>query len=220
MIQKGYITDGVVQKPNINYIELQICRIKGTEVLTGQPELQDLPKMENTKTCSYGATTLGPSENVTGLDFDWNTLPKDSHNGKEWKNSILNNHQTNLGTNADDTTHTQIPFGINLESGQKFQNDAQKRKSSAVGKEKEETSKLGEDKTKLFHQYTSDDKGKMIMNKHSLLESLFDSYHCIQQTLMSHIMSAKAEDEKDEVVDDLRYAFIELNNDANDIMLK
>ena len=28
MIQKGYITDGVVQKPNINYIELQICRIK------------------------------------------------------------------------------------------------------------------------------------------------------------------------------------------------
>lgn len=27
--------------------------------------------------------------------------------------------QTNLGTNADDTTHTQIPFGINLESGQK-----------------------------------------------------------------------------------------------------
>ena len=59
-----------------------------------------------------------------------------------------------------------------------------------------------------------------LQNKHSLFESLFDSYHCIQQTLMSHIMSAKAEDEKDEVVDDLRYAFIELNNDANDIMLK
>ena len=60
---------------------------------------------------------------------------------------------------------------------------------------------------------------KLLQDKYSLLESLLDSYHSIQSTLMSHIISAEKESNKDEKIEDIKFAFIELNNEANHFIL-
>ncbi|WOH11391.1 hypothetical protein DCAR_0830875 [Daucus carota subsp. sativus] len=62
-------------------------------------------------------------------------------------------------------------------------------------------------------------KNDMIKDKYSLLESLLDSYHSIQSTLMSHIISAEKESNKDEKIEDIKFAFVEPNDEANHFIL-
>ncbi|WOG86961.1 hypothetical protein DCAR_0206180 [Daucus carota subsp. sativus] len=83
-------------------------------------------------------------------------------------------------------------------------------------------SKISDHATKNQHVLSGEEntiKNDMIKDKYSLLESLLDSYHSIQSTLMSHIISAEEESNKDEKIEDIKFAFVELNNEANHFIL-
>ncbi|WOG81826.1 hypothetical protein DCAR_0100978 [Daucus carota subsp. sativus] len=82
--------------------------------------------------------------------------------------------------------------------------------------------KISDHATKNQHVLSGEEntlKNDMIKDKYSLLESLLDSYHSIQSTLMSHIISAEKESNKDEKIEDIKFAFVELNNEANHFIL-
>ncbi|WOH13724.1 hypothetical protein DCAR_0833235 [Daucus carota subsp. sativus] len=82
--------------------------------------------------------------------------------------------------------------------------------------------KISHHATKNQHVLSGEEntiKNDMIKDKYSLLESLLDSYHSIQSTLMSHIISAEKESNKDEKIEDIKFTFVELNNEANHFIL-
>ncbi|KAL1808574.1 hypothetical protein ACET3Z_025564 [Daucus carota] len=83
--------------------------------------------------------------------------------------------------------------------------------------------KISDHGTKDQHVLSGEEnitKNDIIKDKYSLLESFLDSYHSIQSTLMSHIISAEKESNKDEKIEDLKFAFVELNDEANHFILK
>ncbi|XP_063944714.1 uncharacterized protein LOC135151093 [Daucus carota subsp. sativus] len=189
LIQRSFLVNGELRTPDIDYMTLQGCRVKGK---IGDAEVQTDTQATPVEEMHLERGNWCSLKRDDG-DLDWDLKLKSTTKGQEWP------CRTAYRASSSRTSYHQ--------EKQEWSDNNRDVKVQGT----EPSSIFEQVKTSEWIGCTTIDEDKFVNVKHRLIESLLTSYQSVQQTFLLHMLYAKDNEVPDEKMKSIKKAFKDMN---------